>query len=75
MTARTMTGVVTIVQESRFQVTDDDGVSHLFILSPNAAAETEQLSALQHRQARVSVRYKPAANLIGNVAHRISLVD
>ncbi len=74
MTARTMTGTVTIVQESRFQMTDDAGVSHLFILSPRAAAETEQLQALQHRQARVSVRYKPAANLIGHVAHRISLV-
>ena len=75
MTTRSMTGTVTIVQESRFQMTDDDGVSHLFLLSPYAAAETEQLTALQHRQARISVRYKPAANLIGNVAQKISLVD
>lgn len=70
-----MTGIVTIVQEGRFQLTDDDGVSHLFILSPSAAAETEQLTPLQRRQARVSVRYKPASNLIGNVAHTISVAD
>jgi hypothetical protein len=68
---RTMQGVVTIVQEGRFQMTDDDGVSHLFILSPSAAAEPEQLTALQRRQARVRVRYRPASNLIGNTASAI----
>ena len=72
---RTMNGIVTIVQEGRFQMTDDDGVSHLFILSPLAAAETEQLSLLQKRQARVRVRYKPAANLIGNTASAIYADD
>ncbi len=68
----TMTGIVTIVQEGRFQLTDDAGVSHFFLLSPHAAAEPAQLTALQQRQARISVRYTPAANLIGNVAHRIT---
>ena len=61
-----MDGVVTLVQEGRFQLTDDGGVSHLFILSPWAAAETEQLAPLQRRQARVRVTYKPARNAIGN---------
>ncbi len=69
----TMTGVVTIVQEGRFQMTDDNGVSHLFLLSPHAAAEPMQLNALQQRQARVSVRYTPAPNLIGNLAHAITI--
>ncbi len=72
---RTMSGIVTIVQEGRFQMIDDDGVYHLFLLSSRAAAETAQLTALQHRQARVRVRYKPAANLIGNTAMAISLED
>ncbi|MFL5288862.1 MAG: hypothetical protein ACJ8AW_49885 [Rhodopila sp.] len=71
--ASTMTGIVTIVQEGRFQMMDDGGVYHLFLLSPNAAAETEQLTRLQHQQARVRVRYKPAAHLIGNVASAITL--
>jgi hypothetical protein len=66
-----MTGLITIVQEGRFQMTDDDGVSHLFILSASAAAEAEQLTALQRRQARVRVRYKPASNLIGNTVSAI----
>lgn len=73
--SHTMNGTVTIVQEGRFQMTDDDGVSHLFLLSPNAAAETEQLIGLQQRQARVLVRYKPAAKVIGNTATAIYLDD
>lgn len=60
-----MAGVVTIVQEGRFQMTDDDGISHLFILSHNAAAETDQLVALQNRQTRVRVRYQDIPSVIG----------
>ncbi len=71
----TMTGIVTIVQESRFQMTDDAGVSHFFLLAANASAEPAQLTALQRRQARIRVSYKPAANLIGNIASAITLVD
>ncbi len=70
-----MDGVVTIVQEGRFQMTDDAGVSHLFILSPSAAAETEQLAGLQRRQARVRVRYRRARNVIGHTATAILLAD
>ena len=61
-----MTGVVTIVQEGRFQLTDDCGVSHLFLLSAMAALEPAQLRALQRDQARVCVQYTAAANLIGD---------
>ncbi len=72
--SRSMDGVLTIVQEGRFQLTDDRGVSHLFILSPMAGAETEQLAPLQRRQARIRVHYKPAANLIGNQTTSITLL-
>jgi hypothetical protein len=71
----TMCGVVTIVQEARFQLSDDAGVSHLFILSHSAAAEPQQLAALQARQARVRVHYETAANLIGNTVTAIELAD
>ncbi len=71
--SRSMNGIVTIVQEGRFQMTDDDGVSHLVILSYGAAAEPQQLAALQARQARVRVRYKPAPALIGNIATAITV--
>ncbi len=69
-----MEGTVTIVQEGRFQLSDDHGVSHLFILSHGASAEPEQLSDLQRRQARVRVRYTPARNLIGLVARSVDLI-
>ena len=67
-------GIVTIVQEGRFQLLDDNGVAHLFLLGHQAAAETEQLPPLQRRQARVRVSYKPAPDLIGHQAYRITLL-
>ena len=67
-----MEGVVTLAQESRFQLTDDRGVSHLFILSHDAAAEPDQLAPLSRQQARVRVRYTRPENIIGLVAHAIS---
>ena len=67
-----MEGVMTMAQESRFQLTDDRGVSHLFILGHGAAAEPDQLAPLSQRQARVRVRYTRPENVIGLVAHAIS---
>ena len=66
-----MRGVVTITQEGRFQLTDDAGVSHLFILSFRAPAEPDQLTALQQRQARVEVSYQEVDNVIGKLARKI----
>ncbi len=67
-----MEGVVTMAQESRFQLTDDRGVSHLFILSHSAAAEPDQLAPLSRQQARVRVHYTTPENVIGLLAHAIS---
>jgi hypothetical protein len=66
-----MEGVVTILQESRFQLTDDAGVSHLFILGHDSLGEPDQLEPLQQRQARVRVRYTAPRNVIGFVAHAV----
>ncbi len=71
--AKFMEGVVTIVQEGRFQLTDDDGVGHLFILGHLCGTETGQLPALQRHQSRVRIGYKPAPNLIGNVASSVQV--
>ncbi len=73
--ANQVDGVVTIVQESRFQLTDDAGVTHLFILSHAAAAETVQLPPLQQRQARVRVRYSSPSGLIARVATSVMRLD
>ncbi len=67
-----MEGVVTMAQESRFQLTDDRGVSHLFILGHDAAAEPDQLAPLSRRQARVRVHYTRPENIVGFVAHAVA---
>jgi hypothetical protein len=69
-----MEGIVTIVQEARFQLSDDRGVSHLFILAHGASAEPDQLDVLQRRQARVKVRYTTASNLMGLIARSVDLI-
>jgi len=68
-------GIITIVQEGRFSLTDRDGVSHQFELSHRAGAEPEQLPPLQRDQARVRVRYEPGENVIGFVARSIERLD
>ena len=71
----TMDGRITLVQESRFQLTDRDGVSHLFTLGPWCAAEPAQLAPLAARQAAVRVKYRQGHNVISAVAQRIDLMD
>jgi hypothetical protein len=73
--ARWMEGTITIVQEGRFQLSDDRGVSHQFVLDRVALVETEQLRPLQSRQARVRVKYTDASGLISLIAHRIELLE
>ena len=72
---QSLQGIVTIVQEGRFQVMDAQGVGHQFMLSHHAALEPEQLPGLQRDQARVRVWFKPAGDIIGHVAERIDLLD
>lgn len=72
---KSMQGIITIVQEGRFQLRDPDGVSHQFELSHKSAAEPEQLPPLQRDQADVRVDYTDGENIIGFVAHRIFRLD
>ena len=69
----TMDGRITLVQESRFQLTDGAGVGHLFTLSPWCAAEPAQLVPLAAEQTPVRVKYKAGRDVIGQVAQRIDL--
>jgi hypothetical protein len=70
-----MQGIVTIVQEGRFQLTDQDGVSHGFVLSYRAALEPEQLTPLRQQQSPVQVEYRKAADVIGLLATSITAMD
>ena len=69
-----MEGVITIVQEGRFQLTDTAGVGHHFVLSRHALAETEQLPALARDQSRVRIKYHQAEGVIAFEAQRITLL-
>ena len=72
---RSIEGLIIINQEGRFQLVDDAGVAHLFLLSHAAAADPEELAPLQRKQARVRVKYRPAEGLIANIAERLVLLD
>lgn len=72
---RSIDGVVTIVQETRFELLDDDGVGHLFLLDHGAAPEPEQLPELQQEQRRVRVSYADVEGIIGHMAKKIMLLD
>jgi hypothetical protein len=53
-----LTGTVTLVQERRFQLVDDDGVAHLLLLAYDAKADPRALHALAQSGARVKVRLR-----------------
>ena len=61
-----ISGIVTIVQEGRFQLLDANGVSHHFILHHGAAADPEQLPPLLNQVVQVS--YKDAGEIVGHIA-------
>ncbi len=69
---RSLDGVVTIVQESRFLLQTGQGEHHLFLLSHNASLEPAQLAPLQRSQSRVRVEYETAPDLIALVARSIT---
>jgi hypothetical protein len=70
---RSMEGLVTIVQEGRFQLLDPNGVAHLFLLAHDAPLEPEQLPGLLQRRVRVS--YSDPRGVIGHLANRIEALD
>ena len=66
-----ISGVITLVQEQRFQLTENDGGHRLFILSHDAAQEWTDLQAWKETQQPVTVYYSEAHNLIAATAHDI----
>jgi hypothetical protein len=70
---QSMSGVITIVQEGRFQLRDEDGVSHHFVLRHNAEVDPEQLPSLLNR--RVCVSFTDPNEVIGHVALRLLVED
>ena len=69
----TKTGIITVVQESRFRLIGDDGHPMQFTLSHDAELEPQDLGPLQAAQARVTVHYDPSESLIAGIVHRIDV--
>lgn len=70
-----MVGTVLLAQEGRFQLRDEAGASHLFLLGHAAFAEPDQLPALARSQSKVRVSYKEPADIVALVAKRIDILD
>jgi len=68
---REASGVITLVQESRFRMADDAGRTRLFILSHSAAVEPQDLVPLMLGKGRVLVRFENLAGQIAAVAKEI----
>ena len=69
----TVDGVVTLVQERRFQLVDDRGVAHLFVIAGGAPFDAAQLEACAQSSQRLRVTYRPAPGLIARLATAVSL--
>ena len=69
------TGVITLVQENRFKLADDEGRSELFVLAHDAPLEAQDLQFLQRSQPHVTVVYTDADDLIAGVAHDVLPAD
>ncbi|NGM20085.1 hypothetical protein G3576_08675 [Roseomonas stagni] len=52
-------GVVLLVQEGRLRLLDAEGRGHVFLLSPSAPLEAQELAALPGRRVRLSHHAAP----------------
>lgn len=67
-----MRGIITAVQEGRFQLRTPEGRTRLFELSHKAPVEPQDLPELYRAGADVVVSYRAADDLIANVAHDVT---
>ncbi len=66
-----VTGRIMVLQEERFQLDCDDGVTRLFVLAHDAPLESEELAELKRQGARIDVEYDDQAELVAHAAHRV----
>ena len=68
---QTSRGVITLVQEHRFRLVDDDGRHALFVLAHGAPLEWQDLERLQLAGRTVLVTHEPAPGRIAAIAHDV----
>ena len=64
-------GTITLLQEERFQLACDDGVTRHFVLAHDAPLESDELARLKRDAAIVEVDYDDDERLIAHAARRI----
>jgi len=64
-------GTITVLQEERFELACDDGVTRLFVLAHDAPLESDELARLKRSRARIEVEYDRDGHLIAHAAHRV----
>ena len=64
-------GIITLVQEGRFQLVDRQGVRRLFVLAHDAPLEAADLQAWQSAGTPVRVEHEDAERLLAAVAHDV----
>lgn len=67
-----LSGIISVVQESRFQLVLNGGGTRLFVLAHDAPLDAEGLRALQHERVPVEVIFRPSRNLIAGEARAVS---
>jgi hypothetical protein len=68
---KTTTGVITLAQEHRFQLVDDQGRNKLFILAHGAPVQGRDLTRLAESQCDVTVFYTEANLRNAYTAHDV----
>ena len=68
---KSMTGVLTLVQEERFQLADGRRNHRLFELAADAALEGGNLHQLQREGSPVRVDYDDVPGVLVHAAHRV----
>ncbi len=64
-------GHIIIVQEERFRMTDDKGVSYLFGLSSGASASESDLKEWHNRKTELIAEYEGEPDMETGIVHKI----
>jgi hypothetical protein len=64
-------GKLSVVQEERFQLIDDHGVAHLFMVAADVSLKPADLRAILRSERAVSVEYEESPTLIARIATAI----
>ena len=66
-------GTLSVVQEERFQLVDDRGVAHLFLVASGLALKPADLRAFLRDRQEVTVEYEESPTLIARIATAIRI--